>query len=381
MRPFLLHFFLLVFLANNDGQTVFTLVPTQAGDDLHFATDGYIYSSHYGGIFFRKINPVTGVVDTIFSANTPTIGAIEMDENLQIFTCSYDLGWVGKFEEGDNSISIITTGLMGPVGITHDSDGNLYVATNQNHSIIKILPDGTKETFVQGSPLFWPTGITIDTANNLYVANMFSGQIIKVSPEKTMTTLATLPSISDQTPDLAYLVWTHGKLYICHFDKHVIYEMNAETGSFQIIAGNGQPGHEDGPALEANFQNPTGIVASPSGDTLFITDGAAPIQRLRMLVLGNVSGSGERQAGFSFNGMFPTPTQDKTTFAFSLERPMKIGFHVVGADGKTPISVSEKLYAEGENQITVEVSELQQGVWFLVANYEGVLRSFSFVKS
>ncbi|HMQ50114.1 MAG TPA: T9SS type A sorting domain-containing protein [Saprospiraceae bacterium] len=382
MKQLILFFLFSILSSCLFSQTVSTLVPVNVGDDMHFAADGYIYSSHYGGNHFRKINPSTGEVDTILTINDNTIGAIEMDADLNIYTCSYDFGWVGKFNAGDNSITNITTGLSGPAGIVHDSAGNLFVATNQNHSIIKIYPNGTKETWLLGTPLFWPTGITIDNSDNLYVSNMFSGQIIRITPDKQATVLTTLPAIADQVPDVAYLIWSNERLFVCHFGNHVIYEVNPENGDSEIIAGTGAAGNMDGPALSATFQNPTGIVASPTGDTLFVTDGAAPNQLLRMIVLNTVSGQKEINAlGFVLNQLFPNPVYDQLILDFSLEQPTRFSFQITDVSGKVHSFQKEKMFQAGQHKLDFELKELPSGQFILTVQAENFLRSFSFLKT
>ena len=90
MKQIFAIFCLLGFLNSIFGQTVSTLVQSNVGDDLHFAADGYIYSSHYGGTYFRKINPHTSEVDTILTATTSTIGAIDLDEDLILANRVFD---------------------------------------------------------------------------------------------------------------------------------------------------------------------------------------------------------------------------------------------------------------------------------------------------
>lgn len=382
MKIKIITFLFLFFSLNIFSQTVSTLVPTNVGDDMHYAVNGFIYSSHYGGPHLRKINPVTGVVDTILTANTSTIGAIEMDDDLNIFVCSYDLGWLGKFKEGDGSIPVIASAFSGPAGITHDQDGNLYVATNQDHRIIKVLPNGTKETYASGSPLFWPTGITIDDSNNIYVVNMFSGEIIKITPDQQMNVLVSLPAIADQNPDLAYLAWANSRLFVCHFGNHVIYEIDPDTGVAEIIVGTGASGQNDGPALSATFQNPTGIVATPSGDTLYVTDGAAPNQRLRMIVLNSTSAVSELAAsGFAFHKLYPNPANEKLSLEFALEKPLELSFQIVDTTGKVYFFQKKEKLTPGKHQLAFELKTLPQGKWFLSVQSDGFSKSYKFVKS
>ena len=363
------------------SQTVSTIISSNVGDDMHFSVDGHIYSSHYGGNYIRKINPNTGVIDTVLVTNDITVGAIEVDDSLNIYVCSYDNGWIGRFKEGDNLIEIIENNLSGPAGITMTTDGALYIATNQNHSIIKIFPDGTKETFVEGAPLFWPTGITNDASGNLYVANMFTGEIIKVTPTKEMTVLASLPFVIDQVPDLAYLTWVMNRLYVCHFGNHRIYQIDPENGAAEILTGTGQAGQENGPFDSATFENPTGIVATTFGDTLFVTDGISPNQRLRMLIVNAVTNTQEREIpGITFHRLYPDPADEKIMLELSLNAELNISFQIMDLTGKVHLSRDEQRLEQGQHLLTFQLGALRPGSYYLVARANQSITSFPFLK-
>lgn len=368
------------FFATSKAQTVSTLVPFSVGDDMHYAADGHIYSSHYGGNHFRKINPSTGEVDTILMVNTNTVGAIEMDADLNIYACSYELGWLGKFREGDSGITTFVNGLSGPAGIAGDSNGNLYVATNQNHRIIRVSPNGSTEIYAQGSPLFWPTGITIDPDGNLYVANMFTGQIIKVTTSRQATTLATLPAVNDQTPDLAYLTWTNGRLFVCHYARHVIYEVDPENGDFQILAGSGTPGSTDGSTLEARFLNPTGIVANPAGDSLYVTDGANPNYRLRVIALNATSSVGETAGknDFSLN-IISNPVQEKLRLEMKSDISQYVDFQIIDKTGKIFLERKKEPVTGGLQNLEMDTSQLAGGIYFLRSSNERFQKTLKFL--
>ena len=92
---------------------------------------------------------------------------------------------------------------FGPRGLTSDSKGNLYVADFYHRTIRKISPDGTVSTFA-GSPnlagtadgrgsnarFMRPVGMTIDSNDNLYVADCYAHNIRKISPSGDVTTFA-----------------------------------------------------------------------------------------------------------------------------------------------------------------------------------------------
>ncbi len=84
-------------------------------------------------------------------------------------------------------------------GITMDSQGNLYVVDQGNHSIRKIAPDGAVTTLAgngskgatngkgENARFNSPTGITIDKGGNLYVTDTGNGKIRKVTLDGIVT--------------------------------------------------------------------------------------------------------------------------------------------------------------------------------------------------
>ena len=83
----------------------------------------------------------------------------------------------------------------GPLGVAVDIADSIYVADYQNHSIRKILPDGTLVTIAgQGGSsglvdgvgaqarFNWPAGVAVDRSGNVYVADMQNNVIRKGVP-------------------------------------------------------------------------------------------------------------------------------------------------------------------------------------------------------
>jgi sugar lactone lactonase YvrE len=124
-----------------------------------------------------------------------------------------------------------------PYAVAADAAGNLYVADYRNHRIRKVAADGTVSTLAgsgtagyaegQGAEAQFssPRGLTIDADGNLYVVDTGNARIRRVTPDGTVTT----------------------------------------------FAGNGTAGFFDGPAEEAQFNDPRGITVDPEG-TVYVAD-------------------------------------------------------------------------------------------------------------
>ena len=72
------------------------------------------------------------------------------------------------------------TGINGPNALAFDTSGNLYVADYYNHSIKKVLPDGTTAGNVISLDDFdYPTSILFDKYGNSYIGCYGSTQILQ----------------------------------------------------------------------------------------------------------------------------------------------------------------------------------------------------------
>jgi sugar lactone lactonase YvrE len=93
-------------------------------------------------------------------------------------------------------------GLCGPIGITLDGAGNVYVADQFNKAIRKISSGGVVTTlagngssgFSDGSgtnaTFYYPMGVAVDRVGNVYVADQENNAIRKISSGGVVTTLA-----------------------------------------------------------------------------------------------------------------------------------------------------------------------------------------------
>jgi sugar lactone lactonase YvrE len=224
-----------------------------------------------------------------------------------------------------------------PNGIAIDSTGNLYVADSGNHAIRKVTPAGVVSTFSgdtagnTGASLGQynsPDSIVIDGSNNLYVTDTNNRRIVTLSNTGTATLFAgsgTLglvdgsgpaasffnpksitrdgtgtmwvaddfvirkisPAGAVTTPNLTGANFTRPILaggsaggsefiYAADAGKHTVYRIDITATGLEataIAGGVNLTGTANGTGTNARFNQPEGLVLTPSGK-LYISDTA-----------------------------------------------------------------------------------------------------------
>ena len=170
----------------------------------------------------------------------------------------------------------------------------LYVADQANHRVRKVELDGTVTTWAGGgtagakdgkgtaAQLNKPSGLAIDAkGETLYVSDMGGHRIRKVDLFGAVTTVAGSGNagLSDAKGVLAQFSspWgmaldVAGNLLVADSGTHRIRVITLSDGTVATYAGKGQ-GKDDGPALQALFNAPTGIVADLNGNS-YVADSA-----------------------------------------------------------------------------------------------------------
>ncbi|CAJ0811128.1 Virginiamycin B lyase [Ralstonia flaminis] len=168
----------------------------------------------------------------------------------------------------------------GPLGMTIDGSGNLFVSDGANARIRKITPTGVVSTFAgsgthaekdgagTAASFVVPVGITADSAGNLYVADI--GQTIrKITPAGVVTTLAG-PGPSFSTPN-GIAVDTAGNVYVVDSGTNLLLKITP-AGVVATLAGSGANSSLDGTGTAASFNSPQGLAIDGNG-TLYVAEG------------------------------------------------------------------------------------------------------------
>lgn len=179
-------------------------------------------------------------------------------------------GTVSKVDADGNVTPFVTSGLTAPVGMTFDGNGRLIVANCGSNTISQIDEAGVAEVFASDDLLQCPNGLVLGGDGNFYVSNFYNGDVVRVTPAGEVTRFVTLPGDNN-----GHLVFTDGVFYVAARAANQIWEVTMD-GASRLIAGSGERGVEDGPALEATLSLPNDLALSPDGATLYWNDVAAP---------------------------------------------------------------------------------------------------------
>lgn len=178
-----------------------------------------------------------------------------------------------------------------PRGLAIDSSGNLYVADLQNNKIRKVDSAGNVTTFA-GDGVFGsldgvasaarfggPIDLTFDSAGNLYVADTFNEKIRKIDSVGNVTTFAGdglvdsdngVASVASFNGPFGIVTDSVGNLYVADRQNRKIRKIDS-TGSVSTFAGDGNNDSDDGVASSMSFNNPFSLAIDSTGN-IYVAD-------------------------------------------------------------------------------------------------------------
>lgn len=247
------------------GVKVRTVTDTLVGGVGGVAVDrsGAIYVATFGDVVY-KVMPDGRA--SVFATGMYGASGNAIDSRGRLLQSNFYGNYIVRIDR-DGTVSPFAEGLQGPVGIAVDSADNLVVTNCRANTLSWVTPAGEVSTFAE-SPLFsCPNGITRGPDGTYYVANFNGGKLLAVSPTGEVSELATIPGNGN-----GHVAIARGDLYVTSFQGHRMYRVSMDGSEVIHVAGTGQMGEVDGPALEASFSWPNGLAASPQGDRLYIND-------------------------------------------------------------------------------------------------------------
>jgi sugar lactone lactonase YvrE len=188
-----------------------------------------------------------------------------------------------------------------PLDAAATSDGTLYVADNNSHTIRRVTRDGVVSTFagsagasgfVNGSGAAArfnrPVSVAVDGAGNVYVADTGNFALRKITPAGEVSTLAG-GAFADPPADGTGGAASFGRYYglaaaadgtVWVADQTTIRRVSA-GGVVTTIAGvRDVRGSSDGTGAAARFESIVGLALAPNGDLVVADQGAHTIRRV-----------------------------------------------------------------------------------------------------
>ncbi|HEX2232245.1 MAG TPA: hypothetical protein VHG69_02655, partial [Thermoleophilaceae bacterium] len=218
--------------------------------------------------------------------------------------------------------------LASPTDVVADAAGNVYIADFNNHRIRRVTPGGVITTFAgtgssgytgDGGPallarLDGPIGLTIDGAGNIYLADFNNHVIRRITAAGIISTVAgngSAGSSGDGGPATSarldgpgdVQIDGAGNLYIPEYNGDRVRKVTAATGTISTVAGTGSSGYsgDGGPATAARLFQPIGVDVDSLGNVFIADLSNHVIRRVNSAgTINTVAGTGT--AGYSGDG-------------------------------------------------------------------------------
>ncbi|MBC7388717.1 MAG: SMP-30/gluconolactonase/LRE family protein [Opitutaceae bacterium] len=396
---------------SNDGKgpVTFLLSPTGVSVDAK----GSVYVSDQFDNKIKKISN-TGVLSTLAGSGAfgnvdgqgisssfgyPNGIALDVEDNLYVADASNNsirkispTGLVstlaGSRIQGSANGQGSEASFNSPNGVAVDADGNVYVADYGNRKIRKITPTGIVSTLagsgLEGSvdgigitaSFIRPSSIAVDATKNVYVTDESNHKIRKISSSGFVSTLAGSGSIgsTDGQGTAASFYYpngiavdAYGNIYVGDTDNEKIRKISP-TGLVTTLAGFGVPGSTDENGTLATFNSPQGVAVDAKGN-LFVADFSN--YKIRKITLGSVLYVEKNKLEMKENAyLYPNPSKN-TLFIHGLQGITS--YQMTDAAGVDYVIALSDTH-------TLDISDLQDGMYFLKAHTQSGIKVFKFVK-
>ena len=142
-------------------------------------------------------------------------------------------------------------------------------------------------------------------------------------------------------------------------------------GNGTIILGS-TAGTVDGDASTAKFNGPNGIVATPSQDTLFVSDyNTRALRMITGLEDGTTSASTALAASLHWS-LSPNPATDTSTLRFELQKSSSVSIQVFDQQGQLLLQVLDRQnLLAGPHQVHIPMAKLPKGSYTIQLSVDG----------
>ena len=331
----------------NDGQG--TLASFNKPSGVAVDAGGQVFVADFGNNMIRRINPTGGVtrwVGQVAAGYIDQNGSLAAFNGPQSITVAPDgtayvtdinnqrirkiragnvTTLAGNGAAGPNDGTGASAEFNFPAGITSDANGDLYVTDKGSDKgasairfvtktgVVKTVAGGVRtgynDSYDINAQFSAPTGIAIDYAGNIFVADRLNQSIRKIIFINAVKTLAGNGQLGYregggsgaiiETPS-SVATGPDGSVYVV--DGGTRIRKITPDGTTSLVAGNGHPGFQDGPAAQAQFSTFTSLVVGRDG-TIYVADQLNHrIRKISNGVVSTLAGNGRDVIGTGQTG-------------------------------------------------------------------------------
>jgi streptogramin lyase len=263
---------------------------------INLTDGGNIYGSATSTLTITNVQPPNGGMYNVVMSNTCG-SATSANAILTVYPPYTFATLAGSTGAGSADGTGSGAGFYHPTGVAVDTNGNVYVADYANHTIRKITPmgvvttlaglagsSGTNDGTGSAARFYFPAGMAVDTNGNVYVADQDNHTIRQVTPAGVVTTLAGSGGVSgtnDGTGSAARFnypagvaVGTSGNVYVADQYNDTIRQATPVGTNWVVttLAGlAGSSGSADGTGSAARFARPAGVAVDTNGN-VYVAD-------------------------------------------------------------------------------------------------------------
>jgi sugar lactone lactonase YvrE len=321
-------------------------------------TNGDLYTTNYSQV--SRIRP-DGTISVVATAENFVTG-IAVSAARDVYFADTGADKIFKRTPAGTTTEFVT-GLNEVIGLwmSPNNDG-FWAQTYRNPAAVYFIAFNGTVTEIKTGLAPQMTDVVVDEDGNIYMAYFDFGRIDKIAPDGTLTTLATIPSW------LGYMTYHNGFIFATAWETHRLYRIEIATGDVVHIAGIGTAGLVDGAALTmSRFNEPNGIVASITGDTLWVTD--IKSNALRMItgvtpINVGVEDEPVRMKSAALAQNFPNPFDDETTIPYSVSRTGHVTVTVIDLLGRVVETLVSQIREPGEYSVGFSPGNRPSGLYF-----------------
>ncbi len=342
------------------AQTVSTLVtgPSTFNDGLAIDRLGNIYAAMYDGVNVTKITP--GGQTSIFAGGMTSPNGLAFGPNGDLFVPNAKGGRITRITPAGDTSTYIH--IPDPGAVYINADGSMLVA----HYVLNriSLIDTAKNVSVylnDTTKLNGPIGLVRDAKGILYVGNFTDGRIFRVTESKTMVQIGQIPGA------LGFMTIVNDMIFATGYTQHRIYRVPVSGSGAVVLIGTGTAGSTNGTS-KATFSNPNGIVASLTGDSLFVSDYTTRSLRVISGVkkfTSSVRREESRIFDFHLEQNYPNPFNPSTTITYSISGNGYVSIKVFSLLGQEVAELMNGDITAGTHSLPFDGSALAGGMYLI----------------